>query len=364
MPIIISQHGKDAVRVDQSQFEKEAHLQEYIYNNPESIPLYDIKEDIRFIILAREFPTDSGPIDALGIDRDGDVYLVETKLYKNPDKRLVVAQVLDYGASLWRSGYDFSEFLNLLEENVQDKFKLSIHAKLAEFFNIAEEEVDQILESVRRNLDEGRFKFVVLMDKLHSPLKDLIVFLNENSKFDVYAVEMEFYKHDKWEILIPKLFGAEVKKDIKVSGQSRNLKSWDEASFFENAKEYLNDDELGALRQLYDFIKEKFQLKFGSGATRGSFSAQTNCMGSMISFLEITAKGKIQFYLNSLIKRGIMIEDIQAFVSDLSNVDASFNVEGDLAHSYSFSSISLLMDGGKIDKLKEIILKHKEKWQQ
>jgi RecB family endonuclease NucS len=51
--------------------------------------------------LAREFSTKSGPIDALGVDKDGELYLIETKFYKNPDKRTVVAQVLDYGASLW-----------------------------------------------------------------------------------------------------------------------------------------------------------------------------------------------------------------------------------------------------------------------
>jgi hypothetical protein len=50
----------------------------------------------------RAFPTNSGPIDALGINKDGEIYIIETKLYKNPDKRLVVAQVLDYGASLWQ----------------------------------------------------------------------------------------------------------------------------------------------------------------------------------------------------------------------------------------------------------------------
>jgi hypothetical protein len=118
MAIIISKNGKDAKRIDQSRFEKEAHLQKYIYDNPETIPLYDIKEDIKLLILAREFPTESGPIDAIGIDKDGEIYLVETKLYKNPDKRLVVAQVLDYGASLWRSGLGFDDFIGNLNQEV------------------------------------------------------------------------------------------------------------------------------------------------------------------------------------------------------------------------------------------------------
>lgn len=32
------------------------------------------------MILAREFPTGSGAIDALGVDQDGELYLIETKL--------------------------------------------------------------------------------------------------------------------------------------------------------------------------------------------------------------------------------------------------------------------------------------------
>src|SRR3989338_6877041 len=122
MAIIISEGGKNAKRVDKSSFEREDYLQGYIYENPDSIPLYEIKENIRLLILAREFPTDSGPIDAIGVDRDGEIYLIETKLYKNADKRLVVAQVLDYGASLWRSGLDFNEFVRVLEINVNGKF--------------------------------------------------------------------------------------------------------------------------------------------------------------------------------------------------------------------------------------------------
>ena len=65
----------------------EDNLQQYIYDNPESIPLYEIKEDIRLLILAREFATKSGPIDAIGTDKDGEIYLVETKFYKNPKNR-------------------------------------------------------------------------------------------------------------------------------------------------------------------------------------------------------------------------------------------------------------------------------------
>ena len=119
MSIIISRNGGKAVTVDRSSFDKEDYLQQYIYQNPESIPLSQIKENVRLLILAREIVTNSGQIDALGIDREGDIYIIETKLYKNPDKRVVIAQALDYGAALWKHSNDFGEFINMLDNHTQ-----------------------------------------------------------------------------------------------------------------------------------------------------------------------------------------------------------------------------------------------------
>ncbi len=273
MPIIISKNGKDAEKVEKSSFDKEDDLQKYIYDNPESIPLYDIKEDIRLLILAREFPTNSGPIDAIGIDREGEIYIIETKLYKNSDKRTVVAQALDYGAALWKHSNDFNEFLSIIDRSIQKVFNLSINEKLKEYFSLSEEELVSLLEKVKGNLDDGVLRFVILMDKLDSRLKDLILYVNQNSQFDIYAVELEYYKHREYEIIIPKIYGAEVKKDIgvKSSGNSARRK-WTEAEVLEKAKSTLNQETFTAFKELFNFSKENAdEVKFGSGTTRGSF---------------------------------------------------------------------------------------------
>ncbi|MDD4027409.1 MAG: hypothetical protein PHO75_04485, partial [Candidatus Shapirobacteria bacterium] len=218
---IISKNGKNAIKLDKSNFRLEDNLQQYIYDNPESIPLYDIKEDIKLLILAREFSTKSGPIDALGVDKDGELYLIETKFYKNPDKRTVVAQVLDYGASLWSNFRDFGNFIEQINLHTNKDFGKTLKQRLTDFFEISDDEINYLLENTRRNLNDGNFKFVVLMDHLHDQLKDLIIFLNNNSEFTVYAVELEYYKHQDFEILIPKLYGSEVKKDIGKSTVSK-----------------------------------------------------------------------------------------------------------------------------------------------
>jgi len=288
MTLIISKNGKDAKRIDSSVFNSEDELQQYIYDNPDSIPLYDIKEDIRLLIIAREFPTQSGPIDAVGIDKDGELYLIETKLYRNSDKRHVVAQVLDYGASLWRHYNDFVQFLNEIERQTQKKWNMSVQQKLQEFFEISDDEVQTILESYRRNLDEGTFKFVVLMDNLHSQLKDLILFLNQYSKFNIYIAEIEYYKFESYEIMIPRLFGTEVKKDVSVASTRLASRVWDEESFFVELNKESDEETCRKMRVIYDFATKcgsdaieygtnsfKLKAKYKDGIRKTIFFANT-----------------------------------------------------------------------------------------
>lgn len=228
MSIIISQNGKNATKIEKMQIDKEDYLQNYIYENPDAIPLYEIDEDIRLFVTAREFPTQSGPVDALAFDEYGNIYLVETKLYKNPDKRTVVAQVIDYGSSLWQHSSDPVDFQLLLDRFTQRYHQSNFLEKVQSFFDKPDFNTELFMENVFSNLQEGSFRFVVLMDQLEDRLKDLIVFLNQKSKFDIYAVELEYYQHEKFEILIPKVFGAEVKKDIASKKSANTFVSEDE----------------------------------------------------------------------------------------------------------------------------------------
>ena len=117
MPIIVSHKGHDAKRYDSQSFTNETELQEYITNNPEAVSsLTDIDEsEQRIFVAAREYSTESGPIDAIGFSRTGTIYIIETKLYRNTDKRFVLAQVLDYGAALWKHGGSADEFIQNID---------------------------------------------------------------------------------------------------------------------------------------------------------------------------------------------------------------------------------------------------------
>lgn len=264
MAIIISENGKNAERVSESEFGIEDNLQQYIYDNPDAIPIYDIQQDTRLFIAAREFSTHSGPIDALGFDAVGNIYVVETKLYKNPDKRTVVAQALDYGASLWRHATDFDAFLAQLDQHCQKQSGTSFREQYAMFHEL-DDPTEQI-EAIRTNLADGVVKFVVLMDRLHDALKDLVLFVNQNSKFDLYAVELEYYKHKLFEIIIPKLFGAEVKKEVASTHSSRSQWSWtlaSEEAFMADVQTKVDTEAIDLVRLVKDTLAEVAQKTGG-----------------------------------------------------------------------------------------------------
>ena len=259
MGIIISRDGNKTERVDQSHFGLENKLQEYVKDNPDIVPIYEIQEGAKLLILAREFSTNSGPIDALGVDQDGNLYVVETKLYKNPDKRIVLAQALDYGASLWRHSGDALNFISSLEHKAHTHFDMSLQEKIQDFFEI--EDSQPAIDSMVKNVQTGNIKFVILMDKVEDRLKDLVAYVNQNSRFDIYAVDLEYYKYNEFEIIIPKLYGSEVKKTVTTNDESlmfdnQKIVRWIEEAGTNNVKIDTSNSVRSFLRFTTSFMDE------------------------------------------------------------------------------------------------------------
>ena len=96
MSLIIRRSNQAPKRLEPQSFDQETDLQAYITKHPEAIPVDGLADELKLTVIGREFMTGSGPIDALGLDRQGQIYLIETKLYHNPDKRGIVSQLLDY----------------------------------------------------------------------------------------------------------------------------------------------------------------------------------------------------------------------------------------------------------------------------
>jgi len=282
MAIVISKQGSDSAEVvDKSDFALERNLQDYICKHPEAISV----GEKRLLVVARELQTNSGPIDAFAVDREGELYLVETKLYRNPDKRTVVAQMLDYGASLWRNT-EFEQLHSALNRAALDNWKLPFREKAGKFFSLGDDDLDRLIETMRQNLVDGNLKFVVLMDKLDERLKDLIAYVNENSDFAIYAVEIEFYKHQEYEIVIPKLYGAEIPKNPNSRPSRGDLWTWER---FREKLQRFGDNSDVAAEQILQWAGENGIKIDWSRSQRG---------GCILCFYNDQGKGFYPFNVN------------------------------------------------------------------
>jgi RecB family endonuclease NucS len=112
--LILTQDDR-SVKVAPEPFANEGALQQYISANPSAIPLGGAAGARELHVLGREFSAQSGPIDVLGTDVTGHPYIIETELHRNRDKRTVLAQILDYGASLWAKPPSVAELVERLQ---------------------------------------------------------------------------------------------------------------------------------------------------------------------------------------------------------------------------------------------------------
>jgi len=265
MAIILKCKGQKAQMVEKSPYSAELDLQDFIYANPELLPIRDIKEGVEFFVLDKETPTRSGSIDLLGVDSDGDIYLVETKLFRSADKRQVLAQVLDYGAALWGSYQDPEAFLRMLDQRVS-RAELDLTRLLEDRFGNAE----AVLEGMRDTVSSGSFRFVILMDVVSPDLKELVRFVNRSSTFSVYVVELQRYSREDLDVFVPQVFGEEVRKEVRGSAVRQR---WDEDSFFRDLEAKVDPTAVAAVRRIYDYSKVRADvIMWGTGSSNGSFN--------------------------------------------------------------------------------------------
>jgi len=265
MPLIVSS-DKGIDVVVRSSFSSELELQKFIDENPDCFKGFH-DEDDPLLVIKREYQVPSGAIDALAISRLGDVYIIETKLYRNQDKRYVVAQVLDYGAAMW---WKYSDQGSIFDAFSEDE-RIEVISKISDFFSLDEIQLDQLISNIDDNVSSSNIRFMILMDELPEDLKNMIYFLNANSRFEIHGVSLEYYEINEMRIIKPTIFGNDVKKEF-ASGTTRSRK-WDESSFFGEISLKLKDSDAALLTELYKYVSGSADtINWGRGKDIGSFN--------------------------------------------------------------------------------------------
>jgi hypothetical protein len=164
-------------RIDTTMFDEghvERDLEQWIMSNPEIIGA-----DI--MIIGHQVPTDSGPIDLLGIDSSGNTVIIELKRGSlNPRK--AIGQAIDYAASVAGWGEDGSK----LNEECKKYTKKELEDAFSEAFHGEVEWESITLNSTQR--------IILVGFAIESSLERMIEWLSDRYEVDINAVILNFAK--------------------------------------------------------------------------------------------------------------------------------------------------------------------------
>lgn len=191
--------GQDLVPLDDQPFASEKDYQELLADHPELMPgeMIDPEDPPRFALIIREAGIaladgDGGnrwSLDHLFVDHNGVPTLVEVKRAQDTrERRLVVAQMLDYAANLrsWQPGKGRDVFEQRCAGDAADPVEVLDMA-----FGSAIDDYDAFWSTFDRNVTGGNLRLIFVADNIPSELTNIIEFLDSQFKVaDVMAVEI------------------------------------------------------------------------------------------------------------------------------------------------------------------------------
>ena len=364
MTIIVKKEKEKFENIEKTNFDLENKLQDLIKKDQ---IMKNIKlgpdEDITLLTLVREFSTTAGRIDVIAIDTMGRFYIIETKLKKNPDRREILAQIIDYAGALWNEFRDFNKFEEKLINNSSFNAKsLLDFIENSDFETESEIEIDKMIETMKHNFENGVFRFITVWDKLEPKLINAINYLNEKANLTVYAVTFDYYRDSGIEILIPSVYGHESEKYSKISAKTKgNRFSWTFEQTEENFRNNFTSFEYSKFEKLYEFLNQKSDnMRKGNGRD-GSIGPVFNklCRDSLpgVSFLTLYGNGVMKINYPWL-KPEIRKEIAESFSTNSKlKIDSKSNLISDIDLSYTQVPYSRDQWSQNIDSIIETIKK-------
>jgi len=233
-PIIIT--GNDALSLERislsannSDSFSEKWLQNIVFENPGCLPVKEIDPHIGDLIpICTEIETGAGPADILFVTPTGQLILVETKLWRNPEaRREVVAQILDYAKQLTSWTYE-----DLVRESaVATKQGQDYFSGCLSKYGVDE---SAFVDGVNRSLSTGDFLLLIVGDGIRSGAKSLVGFIEQygNLRFGMGLIEVAAFKLPDESILLqPRILAkTEILKRTVIVGSGGSVEVEDIAN--------------------------------------------------------------------------------------------------------------------------------------
>jgi hypothetical protein len=171
-------------------------IQDIIQKQPNVLPAsyFDVRYN-KLLSVGYEVKLDDGFVDNLLVTPNGDLVIVETKLWRNPEaRRQVVAQITDYAKSLMN--WSFSDFDQAAKE--YSNLFLQRELGIIDLVKCSIPDVDEkeFYDKLERNLSLGKILLLVVGDGIRENVEGLVEFFQKftNIQFTLGLIELKVYQ--------------------------------------------------------------------------------------------------------------------------------------------------------------------------
>jgi hypothetical protein len=237
-------------------FPDEATLHTLVEEAPRLLPLAGAPD---LVVVGREVQLGSGYADLIAVERDGRLVVIEVKLAKNAEaRRAVVSQVLGYAAYLHGTDVEALE-TDVLKRHLKKRNLATLADAVAAIDQEGSFDVQVFAANLRQNLQDGRFRLVIVLDSAPDELVRLAGYLESvTEKLVIDLVTVSAYEIGGSKIIVPQRVDAERRNDdaapAKASSPSKGVAS-EGAEAFEAAIENAKLEERPKLKRLVDWAR-------------------------------------------------------------------------------------------------------------
>lgn len=169
-------NGNSLVEISQARLDSEDRLENWLAHDPSLL-------GIDLLIIGRQVSTlNRGRIDLLGIDRHGDLWILELKRARTP--RDVIAQILDYAS--WVRNLDYDALVDIAEKYLKE----SLSSAFARIFS----------ESLPENINTAH-SMVIVASEFDESSERIVQYLADEYKVNINVVFFTFFKQGESEFV-------------------------------------------------------------------------------------------------------------------------------------------------------------------
>lgn len=305
-------NNNSLVSLKEKPIKPEEKLQNLIEKHPSLIPSSEIVSSPSFVILKREAGVSSGSIDLLLIDQYMVPTILETKVANPETRRKIVAQGLDYAASLTTE--ITGEVINDWANNYWGK---KLQDTLRETLGI--DRLDTRL--INQNLERTRIRLIFAADVVPIELKRMVEFLNKSSReLEAYALEVRLFPTTAGDIFTVSIFGPTIREKSQKLTTRRQI---DKDGLLLLAKEK-NEKLALRIERLIDTAQENgFLLTWGTKVSQLRVDVPN---GPKFKILEMYPEGSLSVDFQDISLRSSMIKKIYDQLDEIIDLQKVFQL--------------------------------------